>query len=298
MPGRLARLPLSFSRYTSSTHTARPAMTNSDFRPSFSHFGGPEIAMMERFTGGKAVESLLKLSGIYEAIERADKPVEVVENAAGAGVLTHALKGRVKDEGKVRIVMGDVEEKMVSLAKQRCELEGWKDVEVKVMDGMNVPLPDNSFDFAFIHFGLQLFPDAAKGISAHSNVAQCHRLLRPSGVLGYTIWHTPGFLPLLQRADPSFAMPPSFLNPFTSLSTLSTTLTQHGFLNPRTEGIEVPAQFESTDKFFELMKLGMRGLFMDEERNERMRKLLVEEHGEGEFTLWWRGASVVATKAE
>ncbi|BGP01185.1 putative UbiE/COQ5 family methyltransferase [Rhodotorula toruloides] len=292
MPSRLARLPLSFSRYTASARTARPAMTDSDFRPSFSHFGGPEIAMMERFTGGQAAKSLLELSGIYEAIERADKPVEVVENAAGAGVLTHALKEKVKDEGKVRIVMGDVEEKMVDLAKQRCELEGWKDVEVKVMDGMNVPLPDNSFDFAFIHFGLQLFPDAAKGIS------ECHRLLRPSGVLGYTIWHSPGFLPLLQRADPSFRMPLTFSNPFTSLPTLSTTLSQHGFHNPRTAPIEVPAHFESTDKFFEMMRLGMRGLFMDEERNERMRKLLVEEHGEGEFTLWWRGASVVATKAE
>lgn len=165
-------------------------MTDTAFRPSFSHFGGPEIAMMERFTGGQAVQSLLELSGIYEAIEKADKPVDVVENAAGAGVLTSALKAKVKGEGKVKIVMGDVEEKMVQLAKQRREVEEWKDVEVKVMDGMvrspapflrslaysvvysfrsqNVPLPDNSFDFAFIHFGLQLFPDAAKGISGPS----------------------------------------------------------------------------------------------------------------------------------
>ncbi|BGP23216.1 ubiE/COQ5 family methyltransferase [Rhodotorula toruloides] len=267
-------------------------MADTDFRPSFGQFGSVEIVLMERFTGGQAVQSLLELSGIYEAIEKADKPVEVVENAAGAGVLTHALKERVKGEGKVKIVMGDVEEKMVELAKQWSELEGWKDVEVKVMDGMNVPLPDNSFDFAFIHFGLQLFPDAAKGIS------ECHRLLRRSGVLGYTFWHTPGFLPLLQRADPTFIAPQNFINPFCVLSSLSAALEAQGFTNTRTEAIEVPARFESVDEFFERMRTGMKGLFMDEERNERMRKLLVEEHGEGPFVLGWKGASVVATKAE
>lgn len=117
-------------------------------------------------------------------------------------------------------------------------------------------------------------------------------------MIGYTVWHEPGFLPLLLAADPSFRVPPSMSTPFADPSAVSTALAEAGFTNVRTDPIAVPAKFESVEAFFESMKMAMGGLFSDEERNERIGKLIVDEHGVGPFTLWWKGQSVVATKNE
>jgi ubiquinone/menaquinone biosynthesis C-methylase UbiE len=90
---------------------------------------------MEQITSVPAL-ALLKQTGIFTAAAEG-KEVSLFDGISGAGIVAAVLKGELakeKKEAKVKIVLGDNDENMISLAKERIEQEGWKDVEAKVMD--------------------------------------------------------------------------------------------------------------------------------------------------------------------
>ncbi|BGP38500.1 hypothetical protein JCM10450v2_002448 [Rhodotorula kratochvilovae] len=260
--------------------------------PAFNTYGNAEIEMMEGFTGPPA-DQLLRLSGILDAAAQPGANLAVLENAAGGAVLTAKLKTQLPEGVKIKVVAGDVEKTMVDLANKRFQAAGWKDVEAQVIDGQSIPFPDESFDFSFIHFGIQLYPDPAKGLS------ESLRVLRRGGLLGLTTWHTPGFLPLLQAAQPSFPTPPAMLHPLAQPTTAGSALAQAGCdpSSVRVEAVRVPIPFESADAFFETMRRGMPAIVGDEGRNAKMREVIKERYGEGPFVLNWDGLAIVGTKA-
>ncbi|GAA6052721.1 hypothetical protein JCM3770_007192 [Rhodotorula araucariae] len=260
---------------------------------AFNTYGNAELEVMEAITGPPA-DQLLRLSGILEAAAQSpDSGLAVVENAAGGAVLTAKLKSQLPEDAKVRVVAGDVEKTMVDLARNRFDAAGWKDVDAQVIDGQNLPFDDESFDFSFIHFGIQLYRDPAKGLS------ESVRVLRRGGTLGLTTWHTPGFLPLLQAASPTFPTPPAMLHPLASASTAGAVLAEAGCdpASIRIEAVRVPVPFADADAFFDVMRKGMRGLVQDEERNARMRQVIQESYGDKPFVLNWDGLALVGRKA-
>ncbi|GAA5851444.1 hypothetical protein JCM9279_001069 [Rhodotorula babjevae] len=264
--------------------------------PAFDTFGNDELAAMEGITGPPA-DQLLRLSGILNAAAAAQPGAElaILENAAGAGILSAKLKAQLLEgvKAKVKVVAGDIERTMVDLAAKRFEAAGLDDVRAQVIDGMAIPFSDESFDYSFIHFGIQLYPDPARGLS------ESLRILRRGGTLALTTWHTPGFLPLLQLADPSFAVPPPMRHPLALRPSAAAVLVDAGCApdSVRLEDVCVRVPFDGVEAFFELMRKGMRGLVADEERNARIRRAIEEMHGDTPFVLEWLGLAMVGRKA-
>lgn len=61
-------------------------------------------------------------------------------------------------------------------------------IEYQVADGMNLPFPDGSFDFATAFMSLMDMPEQARALK------EAHRVLRPGGFLQFSILH-PCFAP-------------------------------------------------------------------------------------------------------
>ncbi|GAA5893023.1 hypothetical protein JCM8208_004156 [Rhodotorula glutinis] len=261
--------------------------------PAFDTFGNDELAAMEAITGPPA-DQLLRLSGLLDAVAaQPDAELAVLENAAGAGILAAKLKAQLPEGANVKVVAGDVERTMVDLATKRFEAAGLVNVRAQVIDGMAIPFADESFDNSFIHFGIQLYPDPAKGLS------ESLRILHPGGTLALTTWHTPGFLPLLQLADPSFPTPSPMRHPLALRSSSAAYLVAAGCApdSVRVEDVCVRVPFDGVEAFFELMRRGMKGLVADEERNGRLRRVIEGKYGEGPFVLEWEGLALVGRKA-
>ncbi|GAA5968172.1 hypothetical protein JCM8115_001766 [Rhodotorula mucilaginosa] len=257
--------------------------------PEFATFDDAKIAQMEAITGPPA-HDLLKLSNLFEAVRT--RPVRMLESAAGGGCLTAALFRQVPPEEikDLEVVCGDVVPEMVELAAARSRKEGWKNVDCRVFDGTDIPFPDKTFSHALIHYGIQLYPDPQKGI------AENLRVLQTGGVFGVSVWHTPGFLPYIQRADPDFVVPPPMQSPITRPDSAKTMLEAVGFTNVRHEDVSVPVHFDSPEKAVQGWLAIMKGLFKTDEIARRVEQLLRQEHGDGAFTLYWKGINVVAQK--
>ena len=329
--------------------------------PAFDTFGNDELAAMEGITGPPA-DHLIRLSGILDTAAAAQQPsteLAVLENAAGAGILSAKLKAQLPEGAKVKVVAGDVERTMVDLATKRFEAAGLGDVRAQVIDGMvrlvslsllclySSPLPltrDSPPRSAALERPSRsatsrsttrsstlassciltrpraslvrpAAPCAAPSLTRTDLVlllaplplspfplsppAESLRILRPGGTLALTTWHTPGFLPLLQRADPSFPIPPPMQHPLALRGSAASILIDAGCApgSVRTEDVRVRVPFDGAEAFFELMRKGMKGLIADEERNVRIRGAIEEMYGEGPFVLEWEGLAVVGRKA-
>ncbi|BGP14455.1 hypothetical protein JCM10213_004577 [Rhodosporidiobolus nylandii] len=256
--------------------------------PSFSHFDDEIVKAMEAITGLPAAR-LIAQSGILND-EREDE-LSVLDNAAGAGVVTALLMQELPRGRKVKVVLADLEQRMVDLAKQRAEQRGWQNLDVQKADAQELPFADASFDYILWNFGPQLLPHEKKGL------AEAHRVLRPHSTLGYTSWTSPGFLPLLIAADPSFRVPPLFSAPHSTVAGAAGFLGELGFEDVKVEPVSVPVKFDGVEHFFQAMKKGVPGLWADEERNKKVAAMLTEKFGEAPFELMWEGLVITAKKA-
>lgn len=90
----------------------------------------------------------------------------VLDVAAGTGALTLAAA-----RTGAQVLATDFSEGMVA----RIAAAGLPNVEVRVMDGQSLDLPDASFDAVFSIFGVIMFPDWRKGL------AEMARVTRPGG---------------------------------------------------------------------------------------------------------------------
>src|SRR5215510_8602710 len=97
-------------------------------------------------------------------------PADVLETAAGTGVLTRALAARLPLS--VRIVSTDLNQPMLDHAARR--LSG-RAVEWKQADALALPFADRSFDVVACQFGAMFFPDRVQGYR------EARRVLRPGG---------------------------------------------------------------------------------------------------------------------
>ncbi|MFE5286923.1 class I SAM-dependent methyltransferase [Nocardia sp. NPDC056611] len=101
--------------------------------------------------------------------------IDVLETAAGTGVLTRALDR----PGSHRIVATDLNEPMLAAAEARLPSER---VRWQVADAADLPFPDCSFDVVVCQFGVMFLPDKVRGY------AEALRVLRPGGMFAFTVW--------------------------------------------------------------------------------------------------------------
>ena len=98
-------------------------------------------------------------------------PQQMLETAAGTGVLTSATVSRLPAQS--RIVATDLNQPMLDRAASRRNLEGR--VAWRQADALALPFKAHCFDAVACQFGVMFFPDKVKGYS------EARRVLRPRG---------------------------------------------------------------------------------------------------------------------
>jgi len=104
-------------------------------------------------------------------------PRDVLETAAGTGVLTRAMASR--PAGTVRIVATDLNQPMLdhAMARLRDDRIAWRQA-----DALALPFTDQSFDAVVCQFGAMFFPDKVQGYR------EARRVLRPGGRFLFNVW--------------------------------------------------------------------------------------------------------------
>lgn len=103
-------------------------------------------------------------------------PAEIIETAAGTGVLTRALSKRCPT---ALITATDINAEMLEVARRRIANDR---VRFLSADALDLPLGDALFDVAVSQFGMMFYPDKGRGF------AESRRLLRPGGTMIAALW--------------------------------------------------------------------------------------------------------------
>jgi ubiquinone/menaquinone biosynthesis C-methylase UbiE len=106
------------------------------------------------------------------------EPRDVLETAAGTGVLTRAMASRLPSA--TRIVATDLNQPMLDQAAQR--QKGDRRIEWRQADALALPFPAASFDVVACQFGAMFFPDKVQ------TYKEARRVLRSGGHLIFNVW--------------------------------------------------------------------------------------------------------------
>ncbi|KAJ7079386.1 S-adenosyl-L-methionine-dependent methyltransferase [Mycena belliarum] len=251
----------------------------------YSKSSSEDNARMEEFTSPPARAMLVQAGLIPSAPEGA----LVLDNACGTAIVASLLFEALGKTSDVRAVCGDLEEVMVKLAAERIAHNGWN-AEARVADAQALPFPDNHFTHNMMNFGIQLMPDNPLVLK------ESFRVLKSGGKVGMTTWITPGWLPSMQAAIPSWTPPPLFTSgPMASTEAITGLLRAAGFV-----GIEVkPISFEHSEsvaRYFKHMKPLLEKLLGGEKPSETYEAYMRERHGDGDLTLTWEAFVITAEK--
>jgi ubiquinone/menaquinone biosynthesis C-methylase UbiE len=138
-------------------------------------FAGSIPEIYERFLVPLIFEPYaLDLAGRIAAAQ----PADVLETAAGTGVLTRAMAARLP--GNARIVATDLNPPMLEQAKAR--QPGVRPIEWQQADALKLPFADQSFDAVACQFGAMFFPDKVQGYK------EARRVLKPGGRFCFNVW--------------------------------------------------------------------------------------------------------------
>lgn len=105
-------------------------------------------------------------------------PGDVLETAAGTGVLTRELAAKLP--ASARIVATDLNQPMLDIAAARQPDAGriaWRQA-----DALALPFADGSFDAVACQFGVMFFPDKVQGYR------EARRVLKPGGRFFFNAW--------------------------------------------------------------------------------------------------------------
>lgn len=142
-----------------------------------------------------------------EALSRAGlrSGMRFLDVAAGAGGLSlpAARLG-------AQVLATDISPKMVERLVARAREEGLDDLEARVMDGHDLELEDDTFDFSGSQFGVMLFPDLPRALR------EMVRVTKPGGRVLMIVYGSPTqidflgfFMGALQMVVPGFPGLPS-----------------------------------------------------------------------------------------
>jgi ubiquinone/menaquinone biosynthesis C-methylase UbiE len=109
---------------------------------------------------------------------KSHEPRDVLETAAGTGVLTRALASALPE--LTSLTATDLNEQMLAQAKP-C-LAGRPQIRWQQADGLALPFGGARFDIVACQFGAMFFPDKIKGYS------EARRVLKPAGRFFFNVW--------------------------------------------------------------------------------------------------------------
>ena len=105
-------------------------------------------------------------------------PADVLETAAGTGVLTRAMAARLP--AQVAVTVTDLNQPMLDHAAASLRHDGrfaWRQA-----DALALPFGDEKFDVVTCQFGVMFFPDKVKGY------AEARRVLKTRGRFLFNVW--------------------------------------------------------------------------------------------------------------
>ncbi|HEV2747092.1 MAG TPA: class I SAM-dependent methyltransferase [Allosphingosinicella sp.] len=105
------------------------------------------------------------------------RPADLLETAAGTGIVTAALAAALPD---ARIVATDLNQAMLDVAAARIASPR---VSFRQADAQALPFPDGTFDAVVCQFGVMFFPDRAAGYR------EARRVLKPGGRMLFNSWN-------------------------------------------------------------------------------------------------------------
>lgn len=108
------------------------------------------------------------------------QPREVLETAAGTGVLTRALVAALP--GTARIVATDLNQPMLDRAA--AAQPNWAQIATRQADALDLPFADETFDLVLCQFGAMFFPDKVRAY------AEARRVLKPGGHFLFNVWNS------------------------------------------------------------------------------------------------------------
>jgi ubiquinone/menaquinone biosynthesis C-methylase UbiE len=138
-------------------------------------FAGPIPEIYERFLVPLIFESCAR--DLAKRVAET-KPQDVLETAAGTGVLTRAMASCLPPAA--RIVATDLNQPMLDLAAKR--EAGDRRIEWRQADALALPFPAASFDVVACQFGAMFFPDK---VAAYK---EARRVLRSGGHFMFNVW--------------------------------------------------------------------------------------------------------------
>jgi ubiquinone/menaquinone biosynthesis C-methylase UbiE len=114
---------------------------------------------------------------IAERVARAE-PQDLLETAAGTGVLTEAIVSRLPVN--TRIVATDLNQPMLNYAAAKQSLQDR--VTWQQADALALPFENQKFDVVACQFGVMFFPEKIKGYR------EARRVLKPRGHFFFNVW--------------------------------------------------------------------------------------------------------------
>jgi ubiquinone/menaquinone biosynthesis C-methylase UbiE len=106
------------------------------------------------------------------------EPQDVLETAAGTGVLTRAIAARLPTQA--RIVATDLNQPMLDRAAQRQADD--RRITWRQADALALPFEDQRFDVVACQFGAMFFPDKVQGYR------EARRVLKRGGHFFFNVW--------------------------------------------------------------------------------------------------------------
>lgn len=105
-------------------------------------------------------------------------PQNVLETAAGTGVVTRAIAPQLSPSA--RLTVTDLNQPMLDRAKSRQPDDAR--IRWKQADAQALPFADQSFDAVACQFGVMFFPDKVQGYK------EARRVLKPGGRFFFNVW--------------------------------------------------------------------------------------------------------------
>lgn len=131
--------------------------------------------------------------GAFESvnIQKDDENIKILDIATGTGSLSiHAAKNI-----KGNILAIDYSPCMIEQLKKNIYEQNLKNINVEVMDGMNLKIENNLYDYVFSIFGVTLFTDPIKGLK------EIYRVLKLNGIIIIAAVKTNDFIELIKKTN-------------------------------------------------------------------------------------------------
>ena len=176
----------------------------------------------------------------------------VLDIATGIGEPALTAAARVGSEG--RVVATDISPAMLAIARERAVEQGLRNVEFVETDAEQLDLPEEHFDAALSRFGLMFLPDVEEALR------RVRRALVSGGRLAASLYpRSPFFSTAVAVARRHLGLPedePTVRMRFAldDRNQLEAVLGDAGFVDVRSEIIELATPFVSSDEYVDYLR--------------------------------------------